>query len=152
MIQIGNVTINRGIEHTSVFWAERINQRTQTSSTGKRFNYDNSRTILRGVIEIRYVEKSEADALRKFLTDTIRFGKSSFNITPEPYDDLGGGVVDGSAAGDGKVIENAFFDGSTTTEGIIKPIGKAYKFNITFPYYKVIIPVAGVADHDGVVS
>lgn len=152
MIQIGDVTINRGIEHSSIFWAERINQQSQISSTGAVFTFDNSRTILRGVIEIRYVSKSEADALRKFIADKIRFKRFTFDLVPESYDDLGGGVVDGTADGAGKTVSDVYFWGDYTTQDIIKPIGKANKFNITFPYYKPIEPTAGLADAEGVVS
>lgn len=141
-IIIGDVTINRGIEHTSRFWKDRINQATQTSSTGARFNYDNSRTILRGTIELRYITKEEADNLRNFIVDTIRFGRFEFDIECPSYNDLGLGV--------GVDIPLALFDGGQSTEDIIKPIGKADKFNVSFPYYKAINPTAATVDHEGV--
>jgi len=143
-ITIGTVTINKNIEHTSDFWKERINQKSQRSTTGEIFTFDNSRTILRGVLELRYVDKAEADALRDLITNTIRFGRFDFDIVPEAFNDLG--------LGDGVTITDARFDGDTTTQDVIKPIGKAYKFNISFPYYKALDPTQGAADHEGVVS
>ena len=141
-ITIGDVTINRGIEHTSAFWLERTNQSTQTSSTGARFNYDNSRTILRGTIEIRYISKTDADLLRNFIVNTIRFGRFEFDIIADTFVDLGLGV--------GVQIPLANFDGDQSTEDIIKPIGKANKFNVSFPYYKALDPTALSVDHEGV--
>lgn len=143
-IQIGSVTIDRGIEHTSQFWFERINQKSQRSTTGNYFTYDNSRTILRGFIEIRYITKSEADELRNFITDSIRFGRLNFDIIPDSFVDLG--------LGEGVTITDARFDSGTSTQDIIKPIGKANKFNVSFPYYKAINPSEGTADQEGVVS
>ena len=141
-ITIGDVTINRGIEHTSAFWEERTNQSTQTSSTGARFNYDNSRTILRGTIEIRYITKADADLLRNFIVNTVRFGRFEFDIIADTFVDLGLGV--------GVTIPLANFDGGQSTEDIIKPIGKANKFNVSFPYYKALDPTALTVDHEGV--
>jgi hypothetical protein len=143
-ITIGDVTINRGIEHTSAFWFERTNQSTQVSSTGARFNYDNSRTILRGTIEIRYITKTDADLLRDFITNTIRFGRFDFDIVADSFVDLGQGV--------GQTISLANFDGEQSTADIIKPIGKANKFNVSFPYYKALNPTALTVDHEGVSS
>jgi hypothetical protein len=143
-ITIGNVTINRGIEHTSTFWLERINQNTQVSSTGVRFNFDNSRSILRGIIEIRYITKAEADALRNFIVNTIRFGRFQFDIIPASYNDLG--------LGDGITIPLASYDGDFSTADIIKPIGKANKFNVSFSYFYAINPTAATVDHEGVSS
>ena len=141
-ITIGDVTINRGIEHTSSFWLERTNQSTQTSSTGARFNYDNSRTILKGTIEIRYITKADADLLRNFIVNTARFGRFEFDIIANSFVDLGLGV--------GVQISLANYDGEQSTADIIKPIGKANKFNVSFPYYKALNPTALTVDHEGV--
>ena len=147
-----DMTIDRGIEHTSIFWAERINQKTQTAITGKRFNYDNSRLIIRGKIEIRLITKAEADAFRAFIYNTVRFQRFQFDIIPEAYDDIGGGIYDGTDDGAGKILPLASFDGNFSTEDIVKPVGKANKFNLSIPYYKEVTPLAGMADHEGVVS
>ena len=144
MITIGGVEIDRLIEHSSSFNFNRINQRTQTSMTGKRLTFDNSSTILEGVIEIRYITKVQADAIRNFITNTIRFTRFKFSIIPESYDDLGLGV--------GVTIDDAEFNGSFTTSGVITPFGKANKFNLKFPYRKVIVPTVSNVDHEGVVS
>ncbi len=144
--------MERGIEHTSNFWVERINQQSQTAITGKQFNYDNSRSILRGVIEIRFITKADADALREFIYNTVRFKRFEFDIIPDSFDDIGGGVVDGTNDGMGKTVPLAIFDGDFSTQDIVKPFGKANKFNVTLPYYKAIDAVAGNADHEGVVS
>lgn len=143
-ITFGTLTIDRGIEHTSSFWKERINQKSQRSATGQIFTFDNSRTILRGVIEIRYITKAEADQFRDFISDTVRFSRFVFDIVPESYDDIG--------LGPGVTLSDAQFDGDPTTQDIVKPIGKANKFNISLPYYKALDPTAGTADHEGVVS
>jgi len=143
-ITIGNVIIQRGIEHTSQYWIERINQKSQRSVTGEFFTFDNSRSILRGFIEIRYITYNEAVALRDFITNTIRFGRFNFNIIPDSFVDLG--------LGEGVTIPSARYDGDLSTESIIKPIGKANKFNVSFPYYYAIPATSGLPDHEGVIS
>ena len=143
-ITIGSVTINRLIEHSSSFWFNRINQKYQTSMTGKRITFDNSASILEGMIEIRYITKAEADALRDLIANTLRFGRFKFTITPESYDDLG--------EGEGVPIVDAEFNGDTTTLGVLTPFGKAGKFNLKFPYRKVIVPVESNVDNEGIVS
>ncbi len=144
MITIGSVEIDRLIEHSSRFWKRRINQRSQTSMTGKRLVFDNSSTILEGVIEIRFLTKSQADQIRNFVADSIRFQRFNFDIIPEAWDDLG--------LGQGVTIEQAEFNGSTTTDGVVTPFGKANKFNLSFPYRKVIVPTGANVDQEGVVS
>lgn len=144
MIIIGSIQVDRLIEHSSSFSFNRINQRTQTSITGKRLTFDNSASILEGVIEIRYINKNQADQIRNFISNTIRFQRFKFDITPEAFDDLGLGV--------GVPILEAEFNGSTTTAGILTPFGKANKFNLKFPYRKVIVPTGANVDQEGVVS
>ncbi len=143
-ITIGNVIIQRGIEHTSQYWIERINQKSQRSVTGEFFTFDNSRSILRGLIEIRYITYNEAVALRDFITNTIRFGRFNFDIIPDSFVDLG--------LGEGVTIPSARYDGDLSTESIIKPIGKANKFNVSFPYYYAIPATSGLPDHEGVIG
>lgn len=144
MITIGNIQIDRLIEHSSNFWFRRTNQTTAESVTGKELTFDNSNSILEGVIEIRLVTYDQAVALRNYITNTIRFKRFQFDIIPEAWNDLG--------LGEGVTIEGATFNGGQTTEGIITPFGKANKFNIKFPYRKVIIPTAVNADSEGIVS
>lgn len=143
-ITFGTLTIDRGIEHTSSFWFERANQKSQRSVTGQTFTFDNSRSILRGVIEIRYITKDEADQFRDFIANTVRFKRFLFDIIPESYDDVG--------LGPGVTLPAAEFDGGVSTNDIVKPIGKANKFNISLPYYKPLDPTLGSADHEGVIS
>lgn len=143
-ITIGNVTINRLIEHSSAFILRRINQSSVTSVTGKRIVFDNSNTILEGVIEIRLIRYEEAVQLRNFLANTIRFQRFKFDIIPESYDDLG--------LGQGVTIEAAEFNGGVSTEGVLTPFGKANKFNLKLPYRKVIIPTEANVDADGVIA
>lgn len=143
-ITIGNVTINRGIEHTSQFWIERINQKSQRSITGEYFTFDNSRSILKGVIEIRYITYNESVALRNFIANTIRFGRFTFDIIPDTFVDLG--------LGEGVTIPSARYDGDISTEPVLSPIGKANKFNVSFPYYFAIPASSGSPDHEGAIS
>jgi hypothetical protein len=143
-ITFGTLTIDKGIEHTSQFWLERINQKSQRSAAGNTFTFDNSRSVLRGVIEIRYITKTEADQFRDFIANTVRFSRFKFDIIPESYDDVGAGI--------GVTLTDAEFDGDLSTQSIIKPIGKANKFNISLPYYKAIDPTVANVDHEGVVS
>lgn len=143
-IQIGSVTINRLIEHSSQFWIRRINQRTQTSITGRRLTFDNSASILEGVIEIRFITKEQADQIRNLIANTMRFQRFKFDIIPEAFDDLGEGI--------GVPILDAEYNGDITTQGVVVPFGKANKFNLSFPYRKVIVPTGANVDHEGVVS
>ena len=135
------VTINRGIEHTSQFWKRRLNQFTQTSSDGSLITFDNSITVLEGIINIRFITSADATSLRDFITNTIRFSRNTLTITPESYDDLG--------EGDGVALTSVNYNGGISTDGIIEPFGKAGKFNVKFPYRKIITPSSSTADADG---
>ena len=144
MITIGSVALDRLIEHSSVFWLNRSNQKTQESVTGSFITFDNSRTVLEGVIEIRLVTYAQAVQLRDFITNTIRFKRFTFDIIPESYDDLG--------LGQGVTITAAYFNGGETTQGVIVPFGKANKFNIKFPYRKAIDPTVANVDYEGIIA
>ena len=144
MITIGTIKIDRLIEHSSVFDLRRTNQTSAVSITGKILTFDNSNSILEGVIEIRLVTYTQAVALRDYITNTIRFQRFQFDIIPESYDDLG--------LGQGVTITDAHFNGGQSTSGVITPFGKANKFNIKFPYRKVIIPTASNVDHEGIIA
>ena len=135
------VTINRGIEHTSQFWFKRINHNTVQATDGSLITFDNSSTVLEGVIKIRYLTKTDADSLRNFIRNTIRFSRNTLTITPASYDDLGGG--------DGVAITSVNYIGDPDTKDIIVPFGKAGKYNVSFPYRTFITPSASTADADG---
>lgn len=144
MITIGTQEIDRGIEHSSQFWVKRINQISQETSAGSLIVFDNSVSVIEGIINIRLMTKTMADDFRNWLINTIRFQRFSFTITPESYDDVGAGI--------GVALTECNYAGGTSTESVLKPLGKANKFNLEFPYRAIITPSAGTADQQGNIS
>lgn len=140
-ITIGSVTIDRGIEHTSKFAIRRVNQYTQQTSAGELITFDNSVSVVEGIIRIRFISKSKADEIRNFIANSIRFQRFQFTITPSSFDDVGAGV--------GVALTDCNYNGGPSTDGVVEPFGKANKFNLIFPYRAIIQPGAGTADQAG---
>ena len=140
-ITIGTVEITKNIEHDSSFWTRRKNQFTMEGVDGAFYTYDNSPAILEGLLKIKFVSKTQADALSTWLVNTIRFQLYSFTITPPSFNDLGEGT--------GSTILLAYYNGPLSTEKIITPVGRTNKFNINFPYRKIIVADVGTADQEG---
>lgn len=138
-----SVTLSKNPEHTSDFWEERKNQFTIETSTGENITFDNSRTIIRGILNFRLITKSEADDLRDFIVNKIRFKRFSFTITPPAFLDLG--------SGDGQAV-TAYYDGSESTQGVLRPEGRLSKYNVSLPYKIIVTPAAGTADQEGTIA
>ena len=127
-ITFGNVTINRNPSVQSRWWKERLNQKTMITADGGRATYDNGPTLLRGVIVLNLVLKSEGDALRTYITDTAVYGKNSFTIDPPANTDLGSGT--------GTDVTTAYYDGGLSLEGLFEPSANGLLYTINFPYWK----------------
>ena len=124
--QIGTITINRGIETTSTFSWSRPGMTRQTTASGSEISSDNGKKVLSGTLESKMIVRSEALALMDWITNTNKFGQSTFTITPDAYTDLGNGL--------GVAVTNAHFVGDATTEGILTPSGRLGKFDLAFAY------------------
>jgi len=78
-----------------------------------------------GKLVIKYVNKSDAEAIRRLLTRDIRF-IGAFDITPNSGADIG--------AGEGVELTECYWDGESTTNGYIIDRGRGLKFDITIPF------------------
>lgn len=128
-ITIGTQTITKNPAYGTEWWYDRMNQMTQITADGGHVTYDNGPTILRGVIILNNVSKTEGDNFRTWLTGTAIYSKTSFTITPPSATDLG--------AGAGIALTTAYYDGGPTIEGVFSYIAPGI-YNIKFPYWKKI--------------
>lgn len=129
-IIVGTVTFEQGADPESQFHISRAGMISQMTASGTKLYQDNGRKILRGVLIIRFVPKSKTDDFRTWLTDTAKFGQSSFTITPPEFLDIGGGA--------GNALTECQWDGDPTTDGAITPSGRLGRSDITITYTKVL--------------
>ena len=127
---IGTVTINRNPSIESSWYNDRMNQYTVVSADGTRTTYDNGPTILKGVLVLKLVAKSEGDSLRTYLTGTAAYCQNSFSITPTTNTDLGSGA--------GVAVTSAYYDGGNTLDGVFQLSPNGTMYTITFPYWKKV--------------
>ena len=127
-IVIGGNTINRNPSNQTRWWKERLNQKTLFTADGGRATYDNGPTILRGIIVLNLVVRSEGDTLRDYITGTAVWEENSFTIEPPTNTDLG--------AGAGTNVTSAYFDGGISLETVFQPSANGLLYTINFPYWK----------------
>lgn len=145
-IQIGNVTINVNPEQQEVFFIEsRPSQFSDEMEDGEILTYDSGITKIRGFIDLKYVKESEAEALRSFIVNNIRFKKYKFSIIPPSHIDYG--------LGKGVQIDNCTFaNNDASTDGVFSQYGRLDRKNIFFEFTYVRPVNASVVDAGGVIS
>ena len=126
------VTITKNPAYGTRFWSVRLNQYGVDTADGKRSVYDNGPTIVKGVLILRNVSKTEGDSLRTWLigTSTVqaKFGAQTFDITPPSATDLGKGA--------GTAI-TVYYDGEEDIDGVLD-FHAPGQYDITFPYRESI--------------
>ena len=133
------VTISRAQGTDSTFWFSRLNNTSKLSVSGNILTYDGSTpTMLHGVLTIKYVNKSEADVLRSWIANEIKFALHPFSITPNFCDDLGLGI--------GAALPICKIDGVMDTSSIFIPHQRADKLDIALPYIAQVAVTGGVAE------
>jgi len=125
------VTINKNPSYMSNWKVSRLNQYAQETVDGVLKVYDGGPNIVVGEIVLQNVVKSEGDALRNFLKDTVTFQLLQFTITPTPpsITDIGGGA--------GTALTTCNYGGGQSLEGVFEFIPPG-KYNIRLPYRKII--------------
>lgn len=142
-MQVGPVTIERGVDPSSRYWIERPNQVTKTTSDGSILCYDLSYSIIRGVLQWRYLTAAKKAELENFVANTIRFGRFRFDIIPDAWVNLG--------LGDGVALVGVSLDlESPSTESIFSPSGRGAYFDCAIPYRYKIPPSGATVDNQGV--
>lgn len=125
---IGSVTINRNPAYGTTWAASRINQVSVETADGGFAVYDAGVKIIRGVLVLNAVDKTEGDSLRTYLEDTAIFQKNTFTIDPPANTDLG--------AGAGTAI-TVNFDGGQSLDGVFELVPPAL-YNIRIPWRKTV--------------
>lgn len=131
----GSVQITRGLSQTYDFGKERLNHVSILTPAGSVYTYDSGPTLIRGVLEFSFVRREEAEALRNWIVDVIRFASIPFTLTPNSWDDIG--------SGDGIALGVCRWDGEATTRDAIRRRGQAGKFDISFPYFSIVYDTVG---------
>lgn len=122
------VTISKNPSFGSEFYFDRKNQSIEETVDGTLRVYDAGPTILMGNIILKYVSKTEGDALISFIKSTIVFSKETFTIDPPAGTDLGGGAgIDIQSC---NLVE-------TSIKGMFEYISPGV-YNINIPYRKVV--------------
>lgn len=131
-----SVEVTRGISQDSDNGKERLNHKSVLTPSGLVYAYDSGPTIIRGVININFVNETEADALKNWIVNVIRFAYTPFTLTPRPHENLG--------RGPGVALGFCHWDGEATTRDAVRRRGQANKYDITFPYFTIEFDTIGV--------
>lgn len=126
---IGSVTINKNPALGTDWWPERMNQKTIITADAGHVTYDNGPNVIRGIILIRNVVRTEGDSLIAYVRDTAVFQKNSFtiNISTLTNTDLG--------AGKGTNITTVYWAGGNTLKNYFR-FSLPDNYEVRFPYWK----------------
>jgi hypothetical protein len=125
---IGSVTINKNPNYPCNWWIHRLNQFSIMTADGSHKTYDNGPSLVKGILILRHVVKSEGDSLRTYLESTAYMGKVSFTITPPANTNLG--------KGDGTAI-TVYYDGGASLEEVFTLIAPGH-YDINIPYVEAL--------------
>jgi hypothetical protein len=128
----GNVTISASVVFGTSFFKRRINQVVQELLSGDLSVSDDGasgNTLLKGLIVLKGVSRSDGEAFESWLTGTILFSKTPFNLAGITGVNLG--------TGQGSALTLARYDGGVSSEDVLELVPPS-QYNINFPYRLVI--------------